>query len=35
MVRMRRGERSVIVAIGLTRYAADSLAEQIAELVAD
>jgi len=35
MVRMRRGERSVIVAIGLTRCAADSLAEQIAELVAD
>jgi hypothetical protein len=35
MVRMRRGEQSVIVAIGLRRPAADRLAEQIAELVAD
>jgi hypothetical protein len=35
MVRIRRGEQSVIVAIGLTRPAAESLAEQIAELVAD
>jgi hypothetical protein len=35
MVRMRRGERSVIVAIGLRRPAADRLAAQIAELVAD
>jgi hypothetical protein len=35
IVRMRRGEQSVIVAIGLTRDAADRLAEQIAELVAD
>jgi len=35
MVRMRRGKESVIVAIGLTRPAAESLAEQIAGLVAD
>jgi hypothetical protein len=35
MVRMRRGERSVIVAIGLTRAAADTIAEHIAELLAD
>ena len=35
MVRMRRGERSMIVAIGLTRPAAERLAEQIAELVTD
>ncbi|MGH7744538.1 MAG: hypothetical protein ACREQ5_06925 [Candidatus Dormibacteria bacterium] len=33
MVRLRRGPRSVIVAIGLRRYAADRLAEQIADLL--
>lgn len=33
MVRLRRGERSVIVAIGLRRSAADRLAANIAELV--
>ncbi len=33
MVRMRRGERSVIVAIGLPRHGADCLAEQIADLL--
>jgi hypothetical protein len=33
MVRLRRGNRSVIVAIGLRRGAADRLAEQIAELL--
>jgi len=35
MVRLRRGERSVIVAIGLRRPAAERLAEQITELVGD
>jgi len=34
MVRMRRGERSVIVAIGLPRHGADRLAEQITDLLA-
>jgi len=33
MVRLRRADRSVIVAIGLNRTAADSLAERIAELI--
>lgn len=33
MVRMRRGRRSVIVAVGLRRNAADRLAEQIADLL--
>lgn len=33
MVRLRRGERTVIVAIGLRRHAADRLAEQIADLL--
>jgi len=35
MVRMRRGERDVIIAIGLRRHAADRLAEQITALLAD
>ena len=35
MVRLRRGERDVIVAIGLRRYAADRLVEQITDLLAD
>jgi hypothetical protein len=34
LVRLRRGQRSVIVAIGLRRAAADRLAEEIADLVA-
>lgn len=33
MVRIRRGERSVIVAIGLRGKAADHLAESIAEVL--
>jgi hypothetical protein len=33
MVRIRRGDRSVIVAIGLRRHAAISLAEQIADVL--
>jgi hypothetical protein len=33
LVRMRRGDQSVIVAIGLRRRAADRLAEQIADLL--
>ena len=33
MVRLRRADRSIIVAIGLSRPAADSLAERIAELI--
>jgi hypothetical protein len=33
LVRLRRADRSIIVAIGLSRTAADSLAERIAELV--
>lgn len=35
MVRLRRGERSVIVAIGLRRTAADRLAESLTELFGD
>lgn len=35
MVRLRRGQRSVIVAIGLRRPAADRLAAQIADLLTD
>ena len=35
MVRMRRGDRWVIVAIGLRRDAADRLAEQITDLLND
>ena len=34
MVRLRRGNRSVIVAIGLRHHAAERLAEQIADLLA-
>ncbi|MGH9302301.1 MAG: hypothetical protein ACRD0E_10505 [Acidimicrobiales bacterium] len=33
MVRLRRGERSVIVHIGLRRHAADRLAEQLSGLL--
>jgi len=33
LVRLRRGEQDVIVAIGLTRRSADRLAAQIAEVV--
>ncbi|MHB1535501.1 MAG: hypothetical protein ACYC1D_13010 [Acidimicrobiales bacterium] len=33
LVRLRRSDRSLIVAIGLSRTAADHLAERIAELV--
>jgi hypothetical protein len=33
MVRLRRADRSIIVAIGLSRTAADSLAERIAQLI--
>ncbi len=33
MVRLRRGQRSVIVAIGLRRPDADRLASQVAELL--
>ncbi|MGH7698100.1 MAG: hypothetical protein ACRENV_05420 [Candidatus Dormibacteria bacterium] len=33
MIRLRRGERSVIVAIGLRRSGADRLAAQIADLL--
>jgi hypothetical protein len=33
MVRMRRAERSVIVAIGRPRHGADRLAEQITDLL--
>ncbi|MDQ6836854.1 MAG: hypothetical protein M3137_00560 [Actinomycetota bacterium] len=33
LVRLRRADRSLIVAIGLSRTAADHLAERIAELV--
>lgn len=35
MVRLRRGERDVIVAIGLRRHGADRLVEQITDLLAD
>ncbi len=34
MVRLRRGQDSVIVAVGLHRHAADRLAEHISELLA-
>jgi hypothetical protein len=34
MVRLRRGQRSVIVTIGLTRAAADRLAAQLTDLLA-
>jgi hypothetical protein len=33
MVRLRRGQRSVIVTIGLTRAAADRLAAQLTDLL--
>ena len=33
MVRLRRGDRSVIVAVGLRRAAAERLAEQITDLL--
>ena len=33
MVRLRRADRSVIVAIGLSKTAADILSERIAELI--
>ena len=33
MVRLRRGDRSVIVAIGLSRTGAEHLADHIAEVV--
>jgi hypothetical protein len=32
LVRLRRADRSVVVAVGLSRLAADRLAEQIADL---
>lgn len=35
LVRVRRADRAVIVAIGLRRNAADRLAEQLTELLAD
>ncbi len=35
MVRLRRGDKDVIVAIGLRRHGADSLAGQIADLLSD
>ncbi len=35
VVRLRRGQRSVIVAIGLRRHGADRLAEQITDLLSD
>jgi len=35
MVRLRRGDRSVIVAIGLRRLAADRLAASLTELLGD
>lgn len=34
LVRLRRGQRSLVIAIGLPRMAAEHLAEQIAELLA-
>lgn len=34
LVRVRRGEESLIVAIGLSRENADSLAERLAQLIA-
>jgi hypothetical protein len=33
MIRLRRGDRSVILAVGLSRTAAEHLAEHIAEIV--
>jgi hypothetical protein len=35
MVRLRRGQRSVIVTIGLTRAAAETLATQLTDLLGD
>ncbi|GAC1539047.1 MAG: hypothetical protein NVS3B12_24870 [Acidimicrobiales bacterium] len=35
MVRLRRGDRSLIVTIGLDRSAADSLAKRITEIIHD
>ena len=35
LVRIRRGNRSVIVAIGLSRTCADNLADQLANLLGD
>lgn len=35
LVRIRRGDRSVIIAIGLRRHAADRLAEQLTDLLTD
>jgi hypothetical protein len=35
LVRIRRSDRAVIVAIGLRRRAADRLAEQLTDLLAD
>lgn len=35
LVRLRRRDRDVIVAIGLRRHAADRLAEQLTDLLAD
>jgi len=35
MIRLRRGDQSVIVAVGLTRTAAQHLADHIAEIVHD
>lgn len=34
LVRLRRGNRSVIIAHGLRRYAADRLVEQLTDLLA-
>jgi hypothetical protein len=35
LIRLRRGNRSVITTIGLSRASAEHLAEQITELLAD
>jgi len=35
MVRLRRGDKDVIVAIGLRRHGADRLAGQITDLLSD
>lgn len=35
LVRIRRSDRAVIVAIGLRRHAADRLADQLTDLLAD
>ena len=35
MIRLRRGDKSVIVNVGLTRIAAEHLADHIAEIVHD